>query len=59
MYLLLENRALLTFYCQFNRPTEAAIGAMVTKSRTKFTLLDIQPQTRLRRVRSEENIAAV
>ena len=27
--------------------------------RTKFTLLDIKPPTRLRRVRTEENIAAV
>ena len=31
----------------------------MTKFRTKFTLLDIKPPTRLRRVRNEENIAAV
>ena len=53
------KRALLPFYGQFNRPTEAAILAIVTKFRTKFTLLDIKPSTRLHRVRTEENIAAV
>ena len=37
--------ALLPFYGQFKRP--------------KFTLLDIKPPTRLRRVRTEENITAV
>ena len=37
------NRALLPFYGQFNWPTEAAIRAIVTKFRTKFTLLDIKP----------------
>ncbi|XP_054744546.1 uncharacterized protein LOC129248965 [Anastrepha obliqua] len=52
-------RGLLPFYGQFNRPTEAAIRAIVTKFRTKFTLLDIKPATRLRRVRTEGNIAAV
>ena len=31
----------------------------MTKFRTKITLLDIKPATRLGRVRSEENIAAV
>ena len=31
----------------------------MTKFRTKFTLLDIEPPTRLRKVRTEENIAAV
>ena len=36
-----------------------AIRAIVTKFRTKFTLLDIKTPTRLRRVRTEENIAAV
>ena len=41
--------ALLPFYGQFNRPTEAVIRAIVTKFRTKFTLLDIKPPTRLRR----------
>ena len=52
---------LLPCYGQFNRPTEAAIRAIVTKFCTKFTLLDIKPPTRLRtcRVRIEENIAAV
>ena len=50
--------ALLPFNGQFNRPTKAAIRAIVTKFRTKFTLLDIKPSTRLRRVRIEENIAA-
>ena len=52
-------RALFPFYGQFNRPTKAAIRAIAIKIRTKFTLLDIKPQTRLRRVRTEENIAAV
>ena len=49
----------LLFYGQFNRPPEAAIRAIVTKFRIKFILLDIKPPTRLRRVRVEENIAAV
>ena len=31
----------------------------MTKFRTKFTLLDIKPPSRLCRVRTEENIAAV
>ena len=31
----------------------------MTKFRTKFTLLDIKPPTRLRRMRTEENIAAL
>ena len=44
---------------KFNRTTEAAIRAIVTKFCTKFTLLDIKPPTRLRRVRTEENITAV
>ena len=35
------------------------IRAIVTKFRTKFTLLDIKPLTRLHRMRTEENIAAV
>ena len=47
------------FYGQFSRPTEAAIRAIVTKFRTKFTLLDLKPPTRLRRERTEENIGAV
>ena len=44
------HRALLPFYGQFNRPTEATIRAIF---RTKFTLLDIRPPARLRRVRTE------
>ena len=43
------HRALLPFYGR----------AIVTKLRTKFTLLDIKSPTRIRRVRTEENIAAV
>ena len=53
------NRAFFPFYGQFNRPTEGAILAIVNKSRTKFTLLDIKLPTRLRRVRTAEYIAAV
>ena len=53
------HRALLPFYGQFNRPTEAAIQTIVTKFRTKFTLLDIKPPTRLHRAQTEETIAAV
>ena len=53
------HRALLPFYDHFNRPTEAAIRTIVTIFRTKFTLLDTKPPTRLRRLRTEENIAAV
>ena len=50
------HRALLPFYGQFNQPTEAAIRAIVTKFRTKFTLLDniAKALTRLRRVRTEK-----
>ena len=44
------HRTLLSFYDQFNRPTEAAIRAIVTKFRTKFTLLDIKPPSE-RRIR--------
>ena len=53
------HRALLPIYGQFGRPTEGAIRKLVTKFRAKFTLLDIKPLTRIRRVRNEENIAAV
>ena len=49
----------LPFYGQFIRPTEAAYRAIVTKLRIKFTLLDIKPATRLRRVRTEDNIACL
>ena len=52
-------RALLPFQGQFNRPTEAAIGAIVINFRTKFTLLDSKLPKRFRRVRTEENIVAV
>ena len=41
------------------RPCESTIHAVITKFRTKFTLLDIKPSTRLRTVRTEENIAVV
>ena len=51
------HRALLPFYGQFNRPTKAAIRAVVTKFCTKFTLLDTKLPTRLRKVRTEENMA--
>ena len=51
------NLALLPFYGQFNRPTTKP--TTMTKFRTIFTLLDIKPPTRLRRVRTEDNIAAV
>ena len=54
-----DQRALLPFYGQFNRPTEVSIQAILTKFHTKYTLLDIKPPTRLSRMRTEENIAAV
>ena len=38
---------------------EQTINAIVTKFRTQFTLLDIKPTTRMRTVRTEENIASV
>lgn len=38
---------------------EKAIQAIVSKFCTSFTLLNINPSTRVRRVRSEENITAV
>ena len=53
------RRELLSLFGHFNRPTEAAIRSIVTKYRTKFTLLDIKPPTRLRRGGTEENIAAL
>ena len=52
-------RALLPFYDQFNRSTEAAIRAIVSKFRTKFTFLDIKPPIRLYRERTEKNITDV
>ena len=36
------HRTLLPLYGQFNRPTKAAIRAIVTKFRTKFTLWHIR-----------------
>ena len=44
------HRALLQFYGQFNRATEAALRAIVIKFHTKVTFLDIKPPTRLPRV---------
>ena len=44
------HSALLPFYAQFNRPTAAAIRAIVPKFCTKLTLLDIKPPMRLRRL---------
>ena len=38
------HRAHLPFYGQFNRPTEAAFRAIVTKFHTKFTLLTLNHQ---------------
>lgn len=52
-------RALRPYYGRHNRPTEAGIRRVVEKFRTNFTLLDIKPPTRMRRVRTEENIASV
>ena len=37
------HRALLPLYGQFNRPTDAAIRAIGSKFRRKFTMLDIKP----------------
>ena len=53
------HSALLPFYGQFNRHTEATIRTIVTKFCTKFTLLDIKPSAGLRRVRTEENVAVI
>ena len=53
------HRTILPFYGHFNRSTETAIQAILTKFLTKFKLLDIKPATRLLRVRNEENITAV
>ena len=53
------HRELLPLYGQFNRATKAAIRAIETKFLIKLTFLDIKPPTRLRRVRTKENIAAV
>ena len=47
-----DHHALLPFHVQFNRHTEPAIRDIVTKFRIKFTLLDIKPPTRLRRMRT-------
>ena len=56
-FVKIVHRALLPFNGQFNRLTEVPIRAIMIKFRTKFTLLDIKPPTRLRRVQTEENIA--
>ena len=56
---LTNEQLLQIFDGQFKRPTEAAIRAIVKELRTKFTLLAIKSPTRLRRVRTQENIAAV
>ncbi|QQP37612.1 Putative DD41D transposase, partial [Caligus rogercresseyi] len=53
------HRLLRPYYGRHNRPCESTIRAVITKFRTKFTLLDIKPSTRMRTVRTEENIAAV
>ena len=52
-------RALRPIYGLHNRSSEETINAIVTKFRTQFTLLDIKPTTRMRTVRTEENIASV
>ncbi|KAK9876160.1 hypothetical protein WA026_011276 [Henosepilachna vigintioctopunctata] len=52
-------RPLPPYYGRHNRPGESTIRAVITKFRTKFTLLDIKPLSRMRTVRTEENIAAV
>ena len=48
----MSNRAIFHFMASLN-------DFIVTKFRTKFTLLDIKPPKHLCRVRTEENIAAV
>ena len=53
------NARFSPFYGQLNRSAEAAIRPIVTKFRIKFTLLDIKPPTSLRKVRTEEHIAAL
>ena len=45
-----------SFYGQFNRPTEATIWTIVTKFRTKYTFLDIEPSKHLRTLRKEIKI---
>lgn len=52
-------RLLRPVYGRHNRPSERAIQQIVDKFRTSFTLLDLQQPNRVRRVRTEENIAAV
>ena len=42
-----------------NRPSETTIRETINKFRSSFTLLDIHPPNRVRRARSEANIAAV
>ena len=52
-------RALWTFYGVHNRPTERTIRETINKLWSSFTLLDLHPPTRVRRSRSNVNIAAV
>ena len=42
-----------------NRPTERIIRETINKLRSSFTLMDLHPATRVRRSRSNVNIAAV
>lgn len=53
------NRMLRPYYGRHNRPGESTIGAVITKFRTKFTLLDIKLSIRMRTVLTEENIAVL
>lgn len=52
-------RALRATIGQHHRPSERAIGKIVNKFETEFTLLDIQHPIRPHPARSIENIAAV
>ena len=61
MRALLRNFIARFFYFMVSliEPVAVAVRAIVTKFRSKFTLLDIKPQTCIRRERFEENIASV
>lgn len=52
-------RALRSFYGPNNRPSERAIHRVIEHVRTNLTFQDLRPTTRMRPVRSAENIAAV
>jgi len=58
-----QRLQIIEFYyqnsCSVKRVHRALLRKLVTKFRTQFTLLDIKPPTRIRRVRTEVNIAAV